>query len=202
MKPILEDTDEKSQRLKLKFFLGIWLTENPIENINITMDIPVLYWKNMASEAGHVLIDFIFGQEVYELLGQQEPYKIKYNLEIKSYQETYDSAYRSVSNMLNTESEAVTADVIASPTAAPQEIISGVISTNVFKKGLSTPSPPTPFKVVDGTPTLVPGTLPLTLSGSSGKVEDPKLGGAKKTRKIKRKTFKYKRCPTKRHFKI
>lgn len=211
MKPILEDSDQKTQRLKLKFFLGIWLTENPIENINITMDVPALYWKDMASEAGHVLIDFIFGQEVYELLGQQEPYKIKYNLEIKYYQESYESAYRSVSNMLNTESEAVTADVIASTVTAPEEIISGAISqpvlitgigANTFKKGLSTPSPPTPFKIVDGTPTLVPGTLPLPLSGSSAKVEDPKLGGAKKTRKIKRKTFKYKRCPTKRHFKI
>jgi hypothetical protein len=223
IKPIIEDSDEKTQRLKLKFFLGIWLTENPIGNINIKMDIPILYWTDMASEAGHVLIDFIFGQEVYELLGQQEPSKIKYNLEIKSYQESYESAYRTVDSILNPESEDVTADVIASPTAtvavvtaateaaitATQEIISGVISqpvlitgigANVFKKGLSTPSPPTPFKVVDGTPTLVPGLLPL--SASSGKAEDPKLGGAKKTRKIKRKAFKYKRCPTKRHFKF
>lgn len=75
-----------------------------------------------------------------------------------------------------------------------KEIILGSISqpvqitgTNIFKKSLSRPQTSS-ISVTNSKPTLFPGTL--------------KSGGSKKTRKVKRKTFKYKRCPTKRHFKI
>ena len=209
IKPILEDSDEHTQRIKLRFFLGIWLTENPLTNMNITMDIPILYWTDMAGQAGHVLIDFIFGNDVYELFGRQEPLKIKYNLNIKNYEVAYESAYDTLSKFL--EKDLVIDSIISTtvktepPPPPPSQIVSGAISQpvlitglglNVFKKGLSTPSPPLSIGVRNTTtPTLAPGTL----SSSS---KDPTLGGGNRTRKIKRKRFKYKRCPTKRHFKV
>ena len=199
MKPILEDGDENTQRIKLKFFLGIWLTENPIGNMNITMDEPVLYWTDMVKEAGHVLIDFIFGNDVYTLLGEQEPEKIKYNLEIKTYRSAYESAYETVAKFLQkepTSSDSAPSAPILTGAISQPVLITG-LGLNVFKKGLSTPSPGPSIGISDTTtPTLLPGIL-----GSSS-AKDPTSGGANKTRKIKRKRFKYKRCPTKRHFKF
>lgn len=196
IKPILEDGDETTQRIKLKFFLGIWLTENPIKNMNITMDIPILYWTDMVKEAGHVLIDFIFGNDVYTLFGIQEPEKIKYNLEIKTYKASYESAYETVVKFLQKDATSPDSAPILTGAISQPVLITGV-GLNVFKKGLSTPSPAQVLGVSDTTtPTLLPGIL-----GSSS-AKDPTSGGANKTRKIKRKRFKYKRCPTKRHFKL
>jgi hypothetical protein len=196
IKPIIEDDDETTQRIKLKFFLGIWLTENPIKNMNITMDIPILYWTDMVKEAGHVLIDFIFGNDVYTLFGIQEPEKIKYNLEIKTYKDTYESAYETIAKFLQKDTASSNSVQILTGAVSQPVLITGV-GLNVFKKGLSTPSPAQVLRVSDiSTPTLLPGIL-----GSSS-AKDPTSGGANKTRKIKRKRFKYKRCPTKRHFKL
>jgi hypothetical protein len=210
MKPILEDSDEHTQRIKLRFFLGIWFTENPLANMNITTDSPILYWTDYATIAGHVLIDFIFGYDVYDLFGNQEPFKIKYNLDIKNYETAYESSYDILSKFLQKDlsidsilSTAVKIELPPLPT--PSQIVTGAVSQpvlitglglNVFKKGLSTPSPSLSIGVRNTTtPTLAPGTL----SSSS---KDPTLGGGNITRKIKRKRFKYKRCPTKRHFKV
>jgi len=206
--PILEDKEEETRRLKLKFFLGIWLTEDPLKNIHITMDESTEDWIDLSKEAGHVLLDFIFGPDAYSVFGSLEPFEITYNLNIISYKETYNNSYSNTKKLIE-------GFLLEEPRPA-------IIETTVLK-GLSEPTPET-ITVVDSSPTLVSGSF----TQSSARTQDPEvdsllaatqpattqpattqastIGGksrnriTKKMRKRKSKALKNKRRPTRRHF--
>jgi hypothetical protein len=151
--PILEDKEEETRRLKLKFFLGIWLTEDPLKNIHITMDESTEGWIDLSKEAGHVLLDFIFGPDAYSVLGSLEPFEITYNLNIISYKETYNNSYSNTKKLIE-------GFLLEEPRPA-------IIETTVLK-GLSEPTPET-ITVVDSSPTLVSGSF----TQSSARTQDP-----------------------------
>ena len=219
--PILEDKEVETRRLKLKFFLGIWLTEDPLKNIHITMDESIEDWSDLSKEAGHVLLDFIFGPDAYSIFGSLEPFAITYNLNIISYKETYNNSYMNAKKLVEDF-------VLEEPRPA-------IIESTVLAKGLSEPTSET-ITVVDSSPSLVPGSFtqssaatqdPVVSSGESAKsqvmadeesakkqasqasqaaTQGLTIGGkarnriTKKMRKRKSKALKHKRRPTRRHF--
>jgi hypothetical protein len=228
--PILEDKEVETRRLKLKFFLGIWLTEDPLKNIHITMDESIEDWSDLSKEAGHVLLDFIFGPDAYSIFGSLEPFAITYNLNIISYKESYNNSYMNARKLVEDF-------VLEEPRPA-------IIETAVLKKGLSEPTSET-ITVVDSSPSLVPGSLTQSSAATQDPVADEEsakkqvmadeesakkqgsqaatqatqgsqaatqatqgltVGGkarnriTKKMRKRKGKALKHKRRPTRRHF--
>jgi hypothetical protein len=224
MLPILEDKEEETRRMKLKFFLGIWLTEDPLKNINITMDESIEDWSDLSKEAGHVLLDFIFGSDAYSIFGNLEPFAITYNLNIISYKESYNNSYMNAKKLVEDF-------VLEEPKPA-------LIETTTLMKGLSEPTSQT-ITVVDSSPSLVPGSFtqssattqdPVVSSGESVKsqvmadeesakkqgqaaTQGPQaatqgltIGGKSRNRitkkmwKRKGKALKHKRRPTRRHF--
>ena len=222
MLPILEDKEEETRRLKLKFFLGIWLTENPLKNIHITMDESIEDWSDLSKEAGHVLLDFIFGPDAYSIFGSLEPFEISYNLNIISYKESYNNSYMNAKKLVENF-------VLEEPRPA-------IIETSVLTKGLSEPTSET-ITVVDSSPSLVPGSFTQSSAATQDPIGDSlsastqeqgqsatqatqgqaatqatqatqglTIGGksrnriTKKVRKRKGKALKHKRRPTRRHF--
>jgi hypothetical protein len=190
---VLEDKEPTTKRIKLQFFLGIWLQNTP----RLSFNLPEESWTAMPGEAGQTLLEFIFGSgaELLKTIEIPDLSSIMFKPDIRDYKSAYTSSSTTIVSMLDSLVFLDTSEsLIAEPVAATTS--SGPFIKNIISKSLSIPSAST-VSVVDRDPTLIEGSF-----SSSSKTDNPTSSGGYHTRKIVRKTLKNSIRVTRRHRKI
>jgi hypothetical protein len=189
---VLLDKEPTTKRIKLQFFLGIWLQDTP----RLSFNLPEEAWTAMPAEAGQTLLEFIFGSgaELLKTIEIPDLSSIIFTPDIRDYKSAYTSSSTTIVSMLDSlifldTSESLIAEPVAVTSSDP-------FIKNIISKSLSIPSAST-VSVVDRDPTLIEGSF-----SSSSKTNNPTSSGGYHTRKILRKTLKNSIRITRRHRKI
>jgi len=160
----IEEPDPIVQIYKLKVLLGVWFSDT--KNVfNIEKPGSNDYWIRMASEAGHTMMEFIFGRDAIEELLITENLNnldsIKFNSDV-NFEIAYESSLNTIIELLDTKliinvENPLPPSLASSASLAPS--VSSRTSDPILSSGLSEPEPKPVTAITPTAPLLTPGSI-------------------------------------------